>query len=703
MRTIRVGFVAVLAALTLVTGLPSPAWAATPEHQVPAASASEIELEGGGSIVFPDNGARVMELAVDVVQSGGDDSSLGGAPDGLVPASGLVTVLAEDSAGVVVTELPNDVIDPAEVDNGHPAAELFVPGLELVVPVDATAVDGTPPNDVGLYLRPTHGAGWELIPSAFDPATGLVTGHSDRLGDFAVFAAEAEALPVVAAAHDGPTVVLDPDNDVGFATWGAELTELEQNLQLTAGLTAALERLCRAEVVTTRGDTPDDILPSVRAQIAENAAPDLMVTLAFNALDEAGREPGSIWGDEDDGGVRAWATSTGDEAFAQRFLDAVPEFTGRPSTLGVQPFDGLVPYPALDAVDVTYAHIEMLFLDHAFDQPVIADRFDLVVAAAADAIVGQLEADGFECGDDNLPQRPPAEELQTLRNLGWQNHLLYGADPVSFSSGNLVMDQPVFSLSGVGDQIIDFNLVYNSQDDRESIFGVGWSFPYNAAYRQYFDGGVLIRLGDGRSLVFEPGPGGTFMAPPGGNSTLTRVGGGIVELVSNNTEKHRFRVDPATGVGVLASSEDRQGNTMTFEWGDPAGPRGLQSLQRVTDEAGQTVELASDGDGHITSITHPDGRIWRFTYDGTRLASITDARDVTRTFEYGDGGYLSTVTAGDGVVYVTNGYDDEGRVVSQENATGDVRRFDYQDGRTIYTDALGNDTTYVFNDQGSGH
>ena len=203
---------------------------------------------------------------------------------------------------------------------------------------------------------------------------------------------------------------------------------------------------------------------------------------------------------------------------------------------------------------------------------------------------------------------------------------------MSFSSGNYVSDEPVFTLTGVGDQVIDFTLTYNSQDSREGVFGVGWSFAYNVAYQQYADGGVLVRFDDGRSLVFEPGPGGTFLSPPGSSSTLAPAAGGVVELTTNNTERYRFEVDAVTGYGVLASTVDRQGNAMTFIWGPPVGDRELRPLQRVIDEAGQAVTLAATTEGRIASITHPDGRVWRFTYTDGQLASVTDARLVQRSW-----------------------------------------------------------------------
>ncbi len=76
---------------------------------------------------------------------------------------------------------------------------------------------------------------------------------------------------------------------------------------------------------------------------------------------------------------------------------------------------------------------------------------------------------------------PPSQaELARWRNLGYQNHQIYGADPVSFSTGNLVESFPLFALSGPGAQAIEATLVYNAQDGRLSRVGAGWSFSLGA-------------------------------------------------------------------------------------------------------------------------------------------------------------------------------------------------------------------------------
>ena len=103
------------------------------------------------------------------------------------------------------------------------------------------------------------------------------------------------------------------------------------------------------------------------------------------------------------------------------------------------------------------------------------------------AILLELSAQGLTCGGIDptllLPDPPSAEEIARLRNLGRQNYQIYGADPVSFSTGNYVLNVDLFSLPGLGDQSIDFNLYYNGQDERNDRFGYGWSFPYNPPSR----------------------------------------------------------------------------------------------------------------------------------------------------------------------------------------------------------------------------
>lgn len=677
----------VLAGAILLATLVTPVSAQEEPDQVlsPGSSVS-IELDDGSVTVAATTSAAAVELMLDEIDvPAGDQADDGGVSLSAVGTSTVVVEAVDALSGVVVLEFPHQVeVEPATGDVPARVSELRA-GVELVLPVDAALAAAVDQNTVAVYSRDSSDEPWVRLPSAYDAELGRVRAVSDHLSEFAVMAAVDQAV------GDGPTIVLDPDDDLGFANWpGGRVSELDKNLQLVDAVAAELTAVCDANVVITRGDEPF-VDKEIRGQVAANAGPDLTVTLAFNALN------GEPWGVDDDGGVRVWVSDADDVAFAQRFLDAVPEFTGRPATEGVNGPEGDLPYAPLDAVPGPYAHVEVLYLDHNFDYPVIDEQFDLVVDAVVAALTEQLAAQGDDCDrDGGLPDPPSEEELIELRNLGYQNYQVYGADPVSFATGNFITDEPIFTLSGVGDQLIDLTLTYNSQDSRPGTFGTGWSFAYNSAIQLDTSGAAAVRLGDGGTRYFVDN-GDTWEEQSGDDAELVRLSDTEFELTFNHFTTVGFELQ-TQGYGLMTSIVDRQGNEMTFEWGDSVG--GVYPLESVTDEAGQTVRLTANDDAQISQIEHPDGRVWVLGYDDDRLASITDARGVTRRFTYTEEGWLDSIVDGAGATFVTNDYDDEGRVVTQANATGDERTVAYDDDTTVYTDALGNETTYVRNDLG---
>jgi hypothetical protein len=134
-------------------------------------------------------------------------------------------------------------------------------------------------------------------------------------------------------------------------------------------------------------------------------------------------------------------------------------------------------------VSMTYSHIETLFLDHNYDWVVIsddADGFPAIADAGYAALRSRLEAMGMTCGDDPnnpppYPTPPSAEQLQRWRDLGFQNYQRYGADPVSFSTGNHILQVDLFRIPGRGGLDLDFTLTYNAQDGRNDLFGYNWT------------------------------------------------------------------------------------------------------------------------------------------------------------------------------------------------------------------------------------
>ena len=157
----------------------------------------------------------------------------------------------------------------------------------------------------------------------------------------AVLVASIAASPTATAAGASPKVVLDPDDNYSYVDRdGQRFTELPITHDIAQSVQAQLPTVCAADVVITRGTSPDFVSPSTRAAVMQDA--DVSVTLSLNSL------YGVPWGFESDGGSSSFATSTPPNlAFGQDLVNQIGAFTGRPTyPVNGGPTNG-TPYPPL--------------------------------------------------------------------------------------------------------------------------------------------------------------------------------------------------------------------------------------------------------------------------------------------------------------------------------------------------------------------
>jgi len=502
------------------------------------------------------------------------------------------------------------------------------------------------------------------------------------------------AVPASAGAK--PKVVLDAD--YGYATsarGGVTYNSFQINLAIARGVQALLPSVCAADIVVTNtGNSPDN-----GPRAAQMADADLAVTLSMNSL------PGGLpWGsDPAEGGSSSFATNRPDNlALGNELVQQVGAYTTRPyKAVNTGSTNGSVyPYDEYKTLNGSYAQLFMLFIDNNFDFPVWHDTPDYLIRGVTAALGHTLQAKGFKCLGQ-FPALPSAAELQRLRNLGYQQYLRYGADPISMSTGNFVTSENMFKLSGLGAQVIDLTLNYNAQSAQDSPTGVGWAFPYGSYLQQYSDGTVVVFLPDGRGLPYAPAAGGGFTSPAGAFASLTQLDATTYKWSMTTGMSMTFAQDPSTGRGKLTSMTDRQGNSQTLAYNGSGAL--FPNLSGITDQAGQHVAVATNTEGRITSFTRPDGATWQLGYSATGdLTSLTSARGTVRHFNY-DGQHRMVSEVGqDGVTFLTNGYDSQSRVVDQTNAFGQHRSIVYDNAnhKTTYTDATGAVTVYHWNDLG---
>ena len=395
-----------------------------------------------------------------------------------------------------------------------------------------------------------------------------------------------------------------------------------------------------------------------------------------------------------------------DNALAASVAGTMPGWTGRPARVDGSPS---YPYDDFDGVPGAMVHVETLFIDNNFDRAVIDSGFAQIAAGMSVSLGAYASTLGFDCATPEqagLPSKPSAATLAAWKQLGYHYHQTYAGDPVSVSTGNLVEDEPLFTLDGPGTSAVDLTLVYNSQDGRESRVGTGWSFALGSRAQRFDDGSVMVVRGDGASVVFEADGAGGFTSDADVHETLAEVGGGRLAYTDRSGTVFVFDAADVEGIGELVSITDTDSNTVTLTYGTPDGDDRFVPLTSMTDAAGRVITVGTDAAGRIASFTHPDGRIWQLGYNATGdLVSITTPDARIRTFTYDADHFMLTAVDAAGVTYLVNEFDASGRVVKQWDADGNERSWAYTGalmtgGTTVYTDNEGRDTTYEWDESG---
>jgi RHS repeat-associated protein len=259
--------------------------------------------------------------------------------------------------------------------------------------------------------------------------------------------------------------------------------------------------------------------------------------------------------------------------------------------------------------------------------------------------------------------------------------------------------------------------------------------------------GDVVRIdGSNRADFYTHNPDGSYTDPNGFFTRLTLNGDGTFTERQQDGTIIGYGMADNTGVAVMTSMADREGDTLRFQYDANTG-----QLTHVIDTLGRPIDYIYDGRGLLTEVRDFDGRSIRFQYDahGELVAETSPAvtgtpngndfpNGKTTRYTYSEGfsdarlnHELLTVTAPNEVadggpprlvyVYDTTGAD-TGRVQSLNmggtNATGvpsgGTLQYTYQTlvsadpddlsvsvFQTTVTDRNGNVTEYQFNELGN--
>lgn len=278
-------------------------------------------------------------------------------------------------------------------------------------------------------------------------------------------------------------------------------------------------------------------------------------------------------------------------------------------------------------------------------------------------------------------------------------------DPVDLSTGLFVYEKTDLALRDITP--VRVQRTYRQNDTASRAFGLGTTHPYDLSLVGQPFTYVDLILPDGGRIHYErvsPGSGGPD-AVLEHTSTPTRF---FKSTVSYDSLHRKWKLQLLDGTAYLFSVVnpkleaivDRNGNRITFT------RHGAGNISRITSAQGRWVEFTYDVSNRITAARDNIGRAVTYAYDDTgRLSKVVDPRNGATEYTYDDSHRMLTVKDARGIVYLTNEYDDKGRVVRQTQADATTYQFAYTEagGRIVQTDVTdprGNLRRVTFNPAG---
>jgi len=212
-------------------------------------------------------------------------------------------------------------------------------------------------------------------------------------------------------------------------------------------------------------------------------------------------------------------------------------------------------------------------------------------------------------------------------------------------------------------------------------------------------------LGAVYRAVFRPDPGVRFtLSVPEGNSPFLRldsVGTASLFFLGLPWNPDTYVLTDPTGTRFTYDQQDG-----LIEIRDSSDNRVSFSREAIVHSAGQRIELTRDASERIVAVLAPDGRIWRYQYDGLGdLVKVTYPDGSVANLGYGAARphFLETISdPWHGPSYRTE-YDETGRVSALIDAAGNRQEQHWDPGTFsgTHSDARGNVTRLTYDLRGN--
>ena len=257
------------------------------------------------------------------------------------------------------------------------------------------------------------------------------------------------------------------------------------------------------------------------------------------------------------------------------------------------------------------------------------------------------------------------------------------------------------SLATPGSLSLDFSRVYAesiSGRDAMSPLGLGWSTPWQTQAIVNSDSSITITGPAGSERIFEPDnrTAGAYFSQPGDTGILSGDSNGGYLLTDSNGTQTDF-----SSSGLFNFMQDTNGNRIT------AGFTNNQ-LTTLTATSGQSITLAYNSAGLISSLTDSASRSVTYSYDSsnTYLTSVTNFNGQTTSYSYDTSAgspsqnALTAISFPGGTHQIFT-YDSQGRLAgTSSDGNAQPQTFSYNLGQVTVTNGTGDVSSVYYNENG---
>lgn len=179
-------------------------------------------------------------------------------------------------------------------------------------------------------------------------------------------------------------------------------------------------------------------------------------------------------------------------------------------------------------------------------------------------------------------------------------------DPIYLFSGEMYLDVEDLRVPGRGFDFI-WSRKYRSKLGLDTPMGRGWDHSYNLLLEP--DGtNYFVCNGRARKDRFRSRSDGTWAKTEFFQSLSPNPDGTLTMLLADQLKWHFRRFDGTPAQGKIAAIEDRNGNTMRFDYD------GLGRLTLVTDTLGRPFRIDYTAEGYVERVADFSGRFVRYEY-----------------------------------------------------------------------------------------